>query len=230
MAIRLIRAAAGCGSALMWALLMAFPLAAAPVPGPWDQPAAALAEQIAGILGPGQAALTVRNLSTIQAADVPLIRAVLEQDLKARGIAMSGGDSANTIRVTLSQSEHNGLWVAEVVEGNQTRVVMVTAGLGASSSPFAKGGITLRSQTIFTANQPILAALEGPDTLVAVTPEEIVVYSHEGQGWREVNRTAVSTTRALSRDPRAVILPDESGAGLHRPGQWIRMQGSLRTR
>jgi hypothetical protein len=30
---------------------------------PWEQPAASLADEVAGILGPGQAHLTIRNLS-----------------------------------------------------------------------------------------------------------------------------------------------------------------------
>jgi hypothetical protein len=37
----------------------------ATAPSQWDQPAAALADKIASILGPGQAHLTLRNLSTI---------------------------------------------------------------------------------------------------------------------------------------------------------------------
>src|SRR6516162_9831382 len=54
--------------------------------GSWDQPVASLADQISGILGPGQARLTVRNLSTISGDDMPVIRRLLEQDLKAHGI------------------------------------------------------------------------------------------------------------------------------------------------
>jgi hypothetical protein len=41
---------------------------------PWEQPAAALAEQIAGILGPGQAHLTIRNNSRISTDEIPAIR------------------------------------------------------------------------------------------------------------------------------------------------------------
>ena len=44
---------------------------------PWEQPAASLAEEIAGILGPGQAHLTIRNLSTISNGEIPAIRRLL---------------------------------------------------------------------------------------------------------------------------------------------------------
>src|SRR4051794_7284496 len=66
----------------------------------WTQPAAELAGQIGDILGPGQAQLTVRNLSTIETSEIPAIRKLLEQDLKARGVLASGIESANLIRVT----------------------------------------------------------------------------------------------------------------------------------
>src|ERR1035441_8722024 len=86
------------------------------VPGPWEQPAANLAEQIAEILGPGQARLTIQNLSTIPTDQIPAIRRLLVEDLKAHGVAASGAESANTIRVTLSENVRERLWVAEVVE------------------------------------------------------------------------------------------------------------------
>ncbi len=49
----------------------------------------------------------------------PLIRRLLVQDLKAHGVVMAGAESANTIRVTLSEeSATERMWVAEMVEGN----------------------------------------------------------------------------------------------------------------
>src|SRR5271170_5125035 len=69
---------------------------------PWEQPAAALAEQIADALGPGQARLTIRNASTIAADEIPAIRKLLGQELKTHGVVESGAESASAIRVTLS--------------------------------------------------------------------------------------------------------------------------------
>ena len=99
-----------------------------PAPSRWAQPAADLAGQIADILGPGQAQLTIRNLSTIQTTEIPAIRKLLEQDLKTRGVLAGGAESANVIRVTLSENARERLWVAEVVEGNETRIAMVHVG------------------------------------------------------------------------------------------------------
>ena len=45
--------------------------------------------------------------------------------MKTHGVVASGAESANTIRVTLSENARERLWVAEVAEGNETRVAMV---------------------------------------------------------------------------------------------------------
>jgi hypothetical protein len=109
-----------------WMGLMA--LAAAAAPAPWEQPVAALAAQIAGVLGPCQISLAMRNLSSISNDELPVIRRLLELDLNARGITIAGAQSANTVRVTLSQSARERLLVAEVGEGSQTQVALVDLG------------------------------------------------------------------------------------------------------
>jgi hypothetical protein len=186
---------------------------AAPAPTPWEQPAVSLAEQIAGILGPGQAHLMIRNLSTIPSDEIPAIRLLLEQDLKARGVLASGAESANSIRVTLSENLRERLWVAEVIEGSETRVAMVRMGPGAQRQTQAVGGLTLRKQTVLATGEAVLAALETADGLVVLEPEEIVIYGHTAEGWRERKRVAIGQARPLVRDPRGVILPAAGGEG-----------------
>jgi hypothetical protein len=182
-------------------------------PSQWEQPAASLAEEVAGILGPGQAHLTIRNLSTIPSGEIPAIRRLLEQDLKTHGVLASGAESANSIRVTLSENRRERLWVAEVIEGNETRVAMVRVGPGAQQQAQAGGGLTLRRQTVFTTGEAVLAALETANGLVVVEPEEIAIYGHTAEGWRERKRFAVGQARPLTRDPRGVIFPSAGGAG-----------------
>jgi len=189
-------------------------------PGPWEQPTAALSEQIAGILGPGQARLTIRNLSTIPIDEIPTIRRLLEQDLKAHGVLASGVESANAIRVTLSENLRERLWVAEIVEGRETRVAMVHVEPGVVQPAQPASGLTLRNQSVLTTSDRILAALETSNGLVAVEPEEIVIYGQSPDGLRERKRVDIGQKRALTRDPRGVIIPSPDGSGFeaHVPG------------
>jgi hypothetical protein len=191
--------------------LMARPESAAP--GPWEKPAGALAEQIAGILGPGQAHLTIRNLSKIPDGEIPVIRSLLEQDLQTHGVLASGAESANAVRITLSENLRERLWIAEVVEGDETRVVMVRVEPGAAQQEAFTSEITLHKQTVLTTTEPVLAELEIADSFVVVEPEEIVVYARSQDSWQEQNRVGIGQRKPLARDPRGIIFPSPDGQG-----------------
>jgi len=179
--------------------------AAAPVA--WEQPAAELAGQIAAILGPGQARLTIRNLSTIPNDEIPAIRQLLTQNLKAHGISIAGAESANTIRVTLSESARERILVAEVGEGDRMQVAMVDLGPVRLPTTVPAAGLMLRSQQIFAEGERVLAVLESSGWLVVVEPEALVQYGKSNDGWKEQKRLAVDSKRGMARDPRSIIVP-----------------------
>jgi hypothetical protein len=179
---------------------------------PWEQPAGALAEQVAGILGPGQAHLTIRNSSGISNDSLPAIRKLLEQDLKAHGVGVDDDESANSIRVTLSENARGRLWVAEVVEGNVTQVAMVQLSSDEEQHAKTASGLTLRKEALFRSNEPVLAALETANGLVVLEPEQIVFETHGPDGWHEQSRVSIGQKRPLPRDPRGILLPEGGAA------------------
>jgi hypothetical protein len=195
--------------------LMTLTAFAASSSGPWEQPCAALAEQIGGIVGPGQAQLTIRNLSTISPEEIPAIHKLLEEDLRARGVVSSGVESANSIRVTLSESARERLWVAEVMEGNQTQVTMVKLNLDSPHQRQAIGGMLLRREVIFTMRDQPLAVLLVQGELVALDSEEIAIFDRASDGWREIKRVRIGQERPLPRDPRGILIADAGGTGFH---------------
>lgn len=215
---------------LIWvaaALMGLAGVAAQAAPGPWEQPASELANQIAAILGPGQAHLTIRNLSTIPNDEIPVIRRLLTQDLKTHGVVMAGAESANTIRVTLSEDWLDGLWVAEVGEGATTQVVMVHVGLEHKLAPGAEQQepITLRKQLVFselrTLPPPLLPqyaegsilAISDTGNLVVVTDDGIAGYFLSFQVWAYSKGFSFPERSSLPRDPRAVVVSSTDGHG-----------------
>ena len=194
---------------------MAATMGAAQVPGVWDQPTAALAEKVAAILGPGQAHLTLRNLSTISAQELPAIRRLLEDDLKQHGVGSAGNESANAIRVTLSENARARIWVVEVIEGNVTQVAMVEAGSNPRQRAALAGGLSLRKQTLLTTHEPVLAALEMTSSLVVLEPEQVVLYARLPDGWREWKRVSIGQKQPLPRDARGMVNSDADGTGFH---------------
>jgi hypothetical protein len=188
-------------------------VSAAPASGssPWQQPAAALAQQIADILGPGEARLTIENLSSIPTGEIPAIRKLLEADLKSHGVTVSGAESASSLRVTLSESARELLWVANVVEGNHSQVAMVELAPAAAAHQESAGGLLLRSQTILSTHEPVLAALEVPGGVIALEPEQVELYVHAAGGWQSQKEASVRQTGALARDPRGVLATTADG-------------------
>ena len=213
--MKLFRLVTGWASVLMTAAV----LFAATAPVDWEQPAGALAEQIAAVVGPGQATLTLRNLSTIANADIPAIRALLEKDLKAHGITISTGDSANTIRITLSQNDRERLWVAEVIQGNETRVVMVAAGSGPAQTSAVADYMTLRRERLpilqALSYDPPMAAMESGSSLLILRPEAIDLLVFGEGGWQHQKYFPLGDRRQLARDERGILFPAADGSAFH---------------
>ena len=199
-------------------VLAGLPAIAAAAPSRWEQPASALAEQIAGILGPGQAQMSVRNLSTIAAGEVPSIRRLLEQDLKGHGVLISGAESANTIRITLSESERSRVWVAEIVQGNETRVAMVELPLEGARTSAVEQRILLRKEKYLGASEfsqpgePVLAVLETSGGLVVLEREEISFFAQTAGGWKQQKSVPIGQRLPLARDAHGMLRGTAGGA------------------
>ena len=190
----------------------------------WERPAEQLAEQVAKVLGAGQVQLAVSNRSTIAAAELSAIRKLLVQDLKARGIAVSGAESANQVRVTLSENARERLWVAEIVEGSQRRVVMVRADREAAVSSNSETGMVLKKKLVWSSNETmlapmqspggaVLAALETTPGLVVLEQEDVIIYAMTAAGWREEKRVPFDARHTVARDGRGVLVATPDGAG-----------------
>jgi hypothetical protein len=190
-------------------------LAQAHAAGPWEQPAADLARQIAALTGPGPARLVIRNNSSLPAGEIPAIRLLLERDLRGYGVIAGSAESATTIRVTLSQNALGGLWVAEVQEGTESRVAMLPVALGTAAPAVASSAITLRRTPLIAAPDPILDAAVTGDRLIVLEPEQIVVYAKNAAAftapgaaspaWMQTQAFPVTHSRAFPRDLRGRI-------------------------
>ena len=201
---------------------------AAPAPSQWEQPVASLAEQIAGILGPGQAHLAIRNLSTVPSEEIPAIRLALEQDLKAHGVLASGVESANSIRVTLSENLRERLWVAEVIEGSETRVAMVEIQHFQNQVSAASAKMLLRKERFLgpyvldslpcfsspDGKPPLLAVAERPHGLLILKQGCLLALDRKPSGFFD-GRTFdnLASTQAQTRDSRGLIVTDADGDG-----------------
>jgi hypothetical protein len=188
----------------------------------WEQPAADLAKQIAALTGPGPAKLILRNASGLSPLEIPVIQRLLERDLHGLGVVAGDQDSATILRVTLSRNVEGGLWVAEVVEGTETRVTMVRVPLGVAGAIAGPGGVVVQRTLTITVPEPVLDAqiftVGTLARLVVLEPEQIVTYvrsgaglaftgAPSGSGWMQDQRFSIPHTRPFPRDLRGELVP-----------------------
>lgn len=178
--------------------------------GNWEQPAADLAKQIAAIAGPGPAKLTVTNRSSLSAEEPPSIQRLLERDLRGYGILISGTESATNIRVTLSENDAGGLWVAEVQEGTEVRVAMIPVVLHARVESQAAAEITLRKSLVWQQKEPLLDAMIVPSgvarRMLLLEPEQIVSYIATAGAWMKEQEFHIPHSRPFPRDMRGRLI------------------------
>lgn len=190
---------------------------AAAAPGR-EQPSADLAKQIAALAGPGPAKLTIRNHSSLAAEEIPAIRRLLERDLRGYGVIATTAESNTTIRVTLSENAAGGLWIAEVQEGTEVRVVMTSTDLGAAPVVQAAAGITLRKTLLWQQKEPVLDVFMTQTAvarrMIVLEPEHIVSWISTAGTWTKEQDFEIEHTRPFPRDMRGRLLSGQgSGQG-----------------
>jgi len=174
------------------------------------QPVADLAKQIASIAGPGPAKLTLRNLSSLSPEELPGIRKMLERDLRSYGVRVSDADSATTIRMTLSENTTGGLWVAEVQEGTEVHVVMISVSLRRPNETQMGVGITLRKSLTWQQQEPVLDTLtvQSADSrrMLVLEPRRLVSYGMVAGSWTKEQEFVITHGRPFPRDMRGRLL------------------------
>lgn len=177
----------------------------------WDPSTAQLAKEIAAIAGPGTASLTVGNSSSISSDDVPQIRKTLEQQLRDAGVQLRSEENAATaVRVTLSENARGYLWVAEIQQGNETRIAMLEVERANAPVPVTAQSVTLRKTLLWSQSNLMLDAalikVGLQDYIAVLEPMQVVVYRMT-PGKPQIEQTLAIPNARAGRDPRGRLVP-----------------------
>jgi hypothetical protein len=176
-----------------------------------DNPLAELAKQIAAIAGPGPAKLTVKNRSGFPPEQLPALRQTLERDLLSYGVTpSSSAEVATVIRVTLSQNLQHELLIAEVQEGTEVKVVMVSTDPPSTAAPTSGAGVTLRKASLRAQEIHILdvdfVPVGDQRRMVVLEPDRIATYRQDAGKWIQDQSFDIVHSRPMPRDPRGRIV------------------------
>lgn len=197
---------------LRWALcllLLVSPIAQA---ADWRRPEAQLAEKIAAITGPNVIALDVTNRSSISSAEADGIRRRLTALLADSGVRVFEPDqAAGIVRVTLSESLQNYVWVAEIRQGTSDASIAIvdTPRPDVVSNAQSAPPLTLHAVQLVSQPEPILdaAILEGnPRRMLVLGENAVTVYEFKDGHWVPGQSLAINHDRPFPLDARGRII------------------------
>ncbi|MBZ5629358.1 MAG: hypothetical protein LAO06_10895 [Acidobacteriia bacterium] len=201
----MIRNAARCSALVVLAFVLCPPAVAQ-----WTEPVAQLAREIAAITGPGTVTLTVSNVSSLAADYIPVIKHALQNDLSAAGVRVVAANAAADIRLTLSEIPPGYLWIAEVRQGNETKVAMVTAPRSQTAAPVLNGPlVVIRKNQLWSQDSPILDVARvqagAEEHMVVLDVANVSLYKMTAGRWLLAQQFAIPHSRAWPRDARGRV-------------------------
>lgn len=199
-----------------WLVLMlaAVPAWAASV---WTEPAAAFAERIADKVGAGAAiTFTLRNVSSLSAAEVADARAQILAQLQAQGMRVVPESRAEAaVAVTLSENAEGYLWIAETTQSRSNSAMVMLRVARLQTTAAAHTGHSLALTKMLLWSQPdgerVLdaAVLDagGSTTRLVLTPSRVTLYGMQGSQWQQqLSLPLPQAAGSVSRDPRGRLL------------------------
>jgi hypothetical protein len=191
----------------------------------WDAATAKLTSQITGITGPGNVALTFRNLSSLSPSEVAAIRVPLETQLRAAGVQLRGtANSASQIQVTLSENVREWLIVAEVRHAADTKVVM--AGVeknGAGALARTGSAMAVRKSFLISQSEPILDAAVidsgSARNLLLLSRSSVALYGWNAGKWNLQQSLPIAHAAPFPADLRGrIVLAQDHAFDAYLPG------------
>ncbi len=181
----------------------------------WTVPEQQLARKIVAVTGPGAVALTIENRSSLGRRDFEIIQNGLRSELTAAGLHfVKAEQAAANISISLSENTSSYVWVAQIRQGSETSVVMV-------SPPRAPGSVTahdsvpmtLRKTLLWTQGAAILdvAVLDEsgatPTHMAVLDGENVSLYRWQGAKWKLEQSLGIPQAQPRPRDLRGRLIP-----------------------
>ncbi len=181
----------------------------------WNETEQQLARKIVAVTGPGAAALTVENRSSLDKRDSEVIQNGLRTALEGLGIRfVTAEQAAATVAISLSENSASYVWVAEIRQGAGAAVVVMVSAPRPQGSTMARESVPLSLQKtpLWTQDDPILdvAVLEEnatPTHIAVLDAEKVALYRWQAGKWQQEQALGIVHARPWPRDLRGRLIP-----------------------
>jgi hypothetical protein len=174
-----------------------------------SEPATNLARLVSGTTGPGVITLAFANTSSLPKSDEIEVRRNFESQLRAAGVRIgSAADAHSDVRVTLSENLQDYVWVAEIKEGSETKVQMVSfPRTTAAQTSKTQPNVTIRATLLWSQSTPILDAYVDGNRMVLLDVASISNFSLKSGKWELEQSAELIHLHNFPRDPRGLLVP-----------------------
>ena len=183
--------------------------------GDWSTPINQLAQKIVADTGPGAVSLELVNRSSLNKSDLDAIRSALTGQLSSAGVRLVRREQASVVvQVSLSENLQNYVWVAQVQQGSDSKVEIVSVARVDTPAPIHEPvQLTIRKILAWSQEERILdvAVIDtSPPHVIVLDPSKIAVYGLQQGQWQPEQTLPISHSRPWPRDLRGriVLRPD----------------------
>jgi len=182
---------------------------------------AKLGDEVAAAMSPTAVALSVENISSLDASYVAAIGAELRRQLQHHSFALpaansTAAQSAVPLRLTLSESAGEYVWVMQMPGDATDANLIPTMIVSISRSNFSEATPDQQSLSLekrFVWQQPgrfldfalLTSPASGESTLLVLEAKRVAVYKSSGGAWQLSRSTPILQTAIPSRDPEGSI-------------------------
>jgi hypothetical protein len=195
--------------------------AASTLPKSWNDAVAKLGDEVAAAMSPTAVALSVENISSLDATYVAAIGAALREQLQRHSFAFpaansTAAQSAVSLQLTISESAGEYVLVTQISGDAMEAKPVPPMIVSVSKSNFAgaetdQQSVSLEKRFVWQQPERFLdfALLKNPtsgeSTLLVLETKRFAVYKVSGEGWQPSRSTPIPQTGAPSRDPEGTI-------------------------
>lgn len=168
-------------------------------------PVQEFSNRIASLTGPGFASLATVNASSATTEQFLAFRKSLQRGLLDAGVRLRQAQANSEIRVTLSENVRGLVYLAEVQQAPETRIVIMEAPITPVAAA-SGAAMTLRRTLLAARPEPVLDAAQmhwGAEAkLVLLTAQSVVLYRQQAGKWMEESSVPIQQGQKLLLDVR----------------------------
>jgi hypothetical protein len=152
--------------------------------------------------------LTVRNASSLSAAETADITRTLETELRVRA-----SRPGLVVNVTLSENVKSYLWIADMRRGEEREVAMLTVERSPAPAP-ASAPVAIEKRLLWEQERPILDAAAVDSLVIVLDPASVALY----RGRQLVQSLPIPNWNAMPRDLRGRLVIERDTFRAFLPG------------